>query len=87
MTTTHTQNEWLAIFDQAEHDLPKSTSEYKAPSLGTAAFAQTIDHTLLKLEATGEQIDALCEEAKRYNFKVCHLLRRESWWNVACFLL
>ena len=78
MTTRYTQDEWLAIFDQAEQN-PNSTSiEYKAPSVGTEAFAKSIDHTLLKLEATGEQVDTLCEEAKKYNFKVCNVFLCET---------
>ena len=37
-----------------------------------AEVAQMIDHTLLKPEATKEQIKALCEEAKEYGFhSVC----------------
>lgn len=37
-----------------------------------AEVAQMIDHTLLKPEATKEQIKALCEEAKEYRFhSVC----------------
>ena len=50
-----------------------SPVQYEAPSVGTEAFAKTIDHTLLKLEATGEQVDNLCEEAKRFNFKARNL--------------
>ncbi|MCD6413105.1 MAG: deoxyribose-phosphate aldolase [Elusimicrobia bacterium] len=35
-------------------------------------IASMIDHTLLKANATGEQIGKLCEEAKKYNFaSVC----------------
>ena len=35
-------------------------------------FARMIDHTLLKAEATKEQIDKLCAEAKQFNFaSVC----------------
>lgn len=35
-------------------------------------IAQTIDHTLLRLDATESQIDALCAEAIQYKFKsVC----------------
>ena len=71
MATRYTQDEWLALFDQAEQNLPSGPLEYTAPSAGTAAFAKTIDHTLLKLEASGEQVDTLCEEAKRHGFKVC----------------
>jgi deoxyribose-phosphate aldolase len=37
-----------------------------------AEIASIIDHTLLKPNATAEQIDVLCEEAKRYGFaSVC----------------
>lgn len=74
MTTRYTQDEWLAIFDRAEQNLSSAQIEYKAPSVGTAAFAKTIDHTLLKLEATEKQVDTFCEEARRHNFKVCHFL-------------
>ena len=75
MATKYTQDEWLTIFDQAEQNLPRSPLKYKVPSVGTAAFAKTIDHTLLKLEATGEQVDTLCEEAKRHQFKVCQFFQ------------
>ena len=35
-------------------------------------FARMIDHTLLKAEATKEQIEKLCAEAKQFNFaSVC----------------
>ena len=71
MASTYTQDDWLALFDRAGRDLPKTPVVYKAPAIGTTAFAQTIDHTLLKLEATAEQVDALCEEARRFGFKVC----------------
>ncbi|KAK6496351.1 hypothetical protein TWF481_002376 [Arthrobotrys musiformis] len=37
----------------------------------TEKLAQTIDHTLLKPEATEEQIKALCEEAIEHGFKSC----------------
>ncbi|KAL8748572.1 MAG: hypothetical protein Q9184_007209, partial [Pyrenodesmia sp. 2 TL-2023] len=70
MATQYTQSEWQSIIDQAERGLPGSFPEYKAPALGTLNFAKCIDHTLLKLDATEEQIDQLCEEASRYGFKV-----------------
>ncbi|KAF8470222.1 hypothetical protein BDZ91DRAFT_720174 [Kalaharituber pfeilii] len=34
-------------------------------------FAKTIDHTLLKPDATEEMIEKLCGEAKKYGFKSC----------------
>jgi deoxyribose-phosphate aldolase len=38
----------------------------------TQNFAEMIDHTLLKAEATSDQIAKICEEAKQYGFKsVC----------------
>lgn len=75
MTTRYTQDEWLAIFDQAGQNPPSTPLGYNAPSVGTAAFAKTIDHTLLKLDATEKQVDTLCKEARRLNFKVCHFLQ------------
>jgi deoxyribose-phosphate aldolase len=44
----------------------------KERAISAVEMAQTIDHTLLKPEATTEMIDKLCEEAVRFNFKaVC----------------
>jgi len=37
----------------------------------SSGIAKTIDHTLLKPDATEAQINVLCEEAKRYGFKSC----------------
>ena len=42
------------------------------PSILPSDLAKYIDHTLLKPEATAEQIDQLCAEAKQYGFySVC----------------
>ena len=73
MTTRYTDDEWETIIDQAERSLPSTPVEYKAPNLGSEEFAKTIDHTILKLDATKEQVDAICEEARRFNFKVHRL--------------
>lgn len=70
MTTRYTQAEWRTIINEAEKDVPSSFLEYKAPVLGTPDFANCIDHTLLKLDANKDQIDELCEEAKRHQFRV-----------------
>ena len=70
MTPHHTNEEWLNIVEQAEKGNSGTFAEYNSPGLQTEAFAKSIDHTLLKLEATESQIDALCEEARKYNFKV-----------------
>lgn len=48
-------------------------------------IAQLIDHTLLKADATKEQIQTLCEEAKEYKFaSVCI---HPAWVNLASQLL
>ena len=39
--------------------------------------AGLIDHTLLKPDATEEQYDKLCEEAKQYDF--CSVCVNSSW--------
>jgi len=70
MTMETTQEEWAAIIDEAEQNVSSTSKVYKAPSIGSTAFAKTIDHTLLKLEATAEQIDTLCKEAVENDFKV-----------------
>ena len=70
MTEGNTQDEWLNLIEQAEQGVPSTFTEYKVPGLGTQGFAKSIDHTLLKLETTESQIDVLCEEAKKYDFKV-----------------
>ena len=70
MTNRNTQDEWLAVIEQAEKGIPSSFTEYKVPGPGSEEFAKSIDHTLLKLESTQSQIDELCEEARRHNFKV-----------------
>ena len=73
VTKSYTQDEWLALFDEAGKNLSNDAIDKKpVPGVGTTAFAETIDHTLLKVEATGEQVDTLCEEARRCGFKVWH---------------
>lgn len=48
-------------------------------------FARMIDHTLLKAEATKEQIEKLCAEAKQFNFaSVCV---NPTWVNYSSELL
>ena len=71
MTNRYTHDEWLAIIKQAERELPSEPVEYKAVSIASKEFAKIIDHTLLKEDATKTQIDMLCEEARRHNFKAC----------------
>ena len=70
MALSHTNDEWLTIFEQAENGISSTFPDYKAPGLETENFAKSIDHTLLKPDATQSQIDRLCDEAKRHDFKV-----------------
>ena len=65
-----TQGEWADIIDRAYKALPAYYPQYPCPEQGTVDFAKLIDHTLLKLDATPQQIDVLCEEARKYQFKV-----------------
>ena len=80
MTTRFTQEEWLQVIEEAEKALPTSFTQYKAPLLGSKEFSRRIDHTLLKVDATKEQIDQLCQEALRDGFHVGYFfqLRRCS---------
>ena len=78
MTTRYTDDEWETIIDKAEENLPKTPVEYKAPNVGSEEFAKTIDHTILKLDATKEQVDAICEEARRFQFKVHRLYQSRT---------
>lgn len=73
MTTRNTKDEWLSVIEQAQRGIPSQFTDYKAPRLGTPEFAKCIDHTLLKLDAKGLQIDELCKEAKEHGFKVSDL--------------
>ena len=40
------------------------------PVLEVLHSQKTIDHTLLKLDATEKQIESICQEAITHNFKV-----------------
>ena len=87
MTTRYTDDEWETIIDKAEENLPKIPVEYKAPTVGSEEFAKTIDHTILKLDATKEQVDAICEEARRFNFKVHRLYPSRTLHEDSIYLL
>tara|TARA_R110000868_G_scaffold411568_1_gene705403 strand:- start:14414 stop:15121 length:708 start_codon:yes stop_codon:yes gene_type:complete len=52
--------------------MPKSYHQHRDDAMTELKIEATIDHTLLKPEATAKQIETLCSEAKQYNFKtVC----------------
>ena len=61
-----------SAIERATGHLRHDQNEYQSPIRSLRELAQTIDHTLLKIDANEAQIDLLCEEAKRYNFRsVC----------------
>ena len=60
----------LDAFD--EQNDTKSSKAVNVPLPGTSAFASTVDHTLLKLDASEEGVRQCCNEAKQYGFKVSY---------------
>ncbi|PPR01556.1 hypothetical protein CVT24_005882 [Panaeolus cyanescens] len=78
MTTADlwTEEEWSSFIqekvDQVLSNLDSPTSPLAdLTSASDRRFPLTIDHTLLKQDATPDQIDALCDEAIKYDFKSC----------------
>jgi deoxyribose-phosphate aldolase len=71
MTTRYTNEEWATFIIQVEKDVEVPDVDYPTPRLGSKAFAKTIDHTLLKLDAKQPQFDAVCSEARVDGFAVC----------------
>jgi deoxyribose-phosphate aldolase len=65
--------EVLARFKSEDSgDKPTGNAGINSPTLVPSDLNTYIDHTLLKPEATKEQVDKLCEEAKEYSFySVC----------------
>ncbi len=59
-------NEIIARADEYLHELPATPPPLDMPS--GVALAGWIDHTLLKPDATIEQVTKLCAEARQYNF-------------------
>lgn len=70
MTTRYTNEEWASFIAEVEADIVTSDRPYPVPAIGSPAFAKTIDHTLLKLEARPVQFDELCSEARVDGFAV-----------------
>ena len=70
----YTDAQWEDIFQAALQEIPKERPQYPPANIDSPNFAKSVDHTLLKLDATGEDVDRLCAEAVRYGFKV--LLRQ-----------
>lgn len=59
-------NEILSLADKYEHALPPAPPPLSAPT--TTELAHWIDHTLLKPEATADQIRKLCSQAREFHF-------------------
>ncbi|CAA9965361.1 Deoxyribose-phosphate aldolase [Pyrenophora teres f. maculata] len=84
MTDRYTNEEWKAQIDETVKNVLKEVDSgarakkvYEGPSMrnGEEALkqlAKTVDHTVLKLDATSTVIDGLCSEARTEGFKsVC----------------
>lgn len=72
MTDRYTNAEWAAQIAETQKVVVRQDKAWPVPAAGSHEFAQTIDHTLLKLDATAAQIDAQCAEARQEGFKsVC----------------
>ncbi|PNS15996.1 hypothetical protein CAC42_4397 [Sphaceloma murrayae] len=74
MTTRYTDQEWSSIIASTEKVVRTAITQISkaVPPIDSPQLAQTIDHTLLKLDATKAQIDDLCSEARVAGFaSVC----------------
>ena len=72
--------EWGKLFEERLNAVSGLLAAELGPELaplstvsdsGDPKLAAAIDHTLLKPDATPEQIDCLCEEAIHFGFKSC----------------
>ena len=73
-TRNRTNAEWRTLVETkiAEVEL----ADYDITFEGPSDIARSIDHTALKPESTEAQIDQLCGEARKYDFKVTFQLLR-----------
>ncbi|CAO2657251.1 Nn.00g033770.m01.CDS01 [Neocucurbitaria sp. VM-36] len=84
MTDRYTNEEWQSQIEETVKNVMREVNSgeragkvYEGPRMrnGEEALkelAKTVDHTVLKLDATSTQIDALCSEARTEEFKsVC----------------
>lgn len=84
MTDRYTNEEWAKQIEETQNAVLKEVNSgerakkvYEGPRMrngeeALAQLAKTIDHTVLKLDATSTAIDGLCSEARTEKFKVCH---------------
>lgn len=71
-TAPSTDADWQKLADETQSKLviDEVAGKDLVSNLTLDSLAKTVDHTLLKLDATEAQIDALCEEAKKDKFAV-----------------
>ncbi|KAG9224332.1 hypothetical protein CCMSSC00406_0004831 [Pleurotus cornucopiae] len=83
---SRTNEDWVQAIEAHVAQVNKLTSEPIASSilLPDSNFAQFIDHTLLKSNATPSQIDQLCNEAIQYKFKVVLIVSIHDSASVPC---
>ncbi|OJD37326.1 deoxyribose-phosphate aldolase [Diplodia corticola] len=77
-TVPSTDADWHKLAEETQSKLviDQSSGKEAVSKLTLESLAKTVDHTLLKLDATDAQIDALCEEAKKDKFAtVCVRLK------------
>ncbi|EKG11585.1 Deoxyribose-phosphate aldolase/phospho-2-dehydro-3-deoxyheptonate aldolase [Macrophomina phaseolina MS6] len=69
-TAPSTDADWQKLAEEVQRKLviDETAGKGLVSSLTLESLAKTVDHTLLKLDATEAQIDALCEEAKKDKF-------------------
>lgn len=92
MTDRYTNEEWAAQIADTQNAVLKEVESgerakkvYEGPRMrnGKEALkelAKTVDHTVLKLDATSAQIDSLCSEARTEDFKVgCPIDGAPKW--------
>ena len=84
MTNRYTDTEWATFIEDTATNLDLSLEPYPCPAIGSPAFMQTIDHTLLKLEARAAQFDDLCAEARVDGFAVRGLSRAVAFIAKLC---
>lgn len=79
MTDRYTNSEWATQIAETQKKVlagleteEGKKKKFDAPQVGSKEFAETIDHTVLKLDASTKAIDDLCAEARTEGFKsVC----------------
>jgi deoxyribose-phosphate aldolase len=65
-----TEEGWRALISEINEQIKTQADELIPTNAAPHSIAPYIDHTILTLDATPDQIDQLCEEAKKYSFAV-----------------